>query len=227
MLYAHPPRADGDIVSVIDAFLAIEGTSAHPYVRALTVSATATTTHPLADLADAAHYLCLLHGRYPGVVDHAATHSADNAARQWLLRACDGFADERAYLTGVSVALGPVPSTAGQAGTDSAILQQRHALEMLSQSDRRGCAMGAALTLVLDWRGVRDLIDRAAIRVGLEPAKWTLPQPAETREVLDAIAVDSAVARAVQFGARQLLGQHRGLWELLRARSDIRAAAMA
>lgn len=226
MLHAHPPRADGeDISSVIDAFLSIDGSGAHPHLQALTAAAASGSTHPMADLADAAHYLCLLHGRYPGVVDYAGLHSAENATRQWLLQACDSFADERAYLTRLSVALGPVPSTAGQSGTDSAVLQQRHALEMLSQSDRRGCAIGAALTLVLDWTAIRHLLDRAAIRVGMEPIKCTLPRRNETLAALDAIAVDGAVARAVQFGSRQLLGQHRGLWELLRARAEIRANA--
>lgn len=224
MLYAHPPRAEGDIVSVVDAYLAADGTAAHPYVRSLIAAAQAGSAHPLADLADAAHYLCLLHGRHPGVVDHAALHSADNAARRWLLQACDGFADERAYMTQVSVALGPVPSTAGQASADSAILQQRHALDMLAQSDRRGCAIGAAITLVQDWVGVRLLLDRAALRVGIEPPRCTLPQPADTAAVLDAIAADSSSARAIQFGARQLLAQHHGLWELLRARADMRTA---
>ena len=42
----------------------------------------------LPDLADAAYYLCLLHGRHPGVIDHAATRSVDNAARRWLIGVC-------------------------------------------------------------------------------------------------------------------------------------------
>jgi hypothetical protein len=194
------------------------------HVQMLSAAAGNHGARQLAALADAAHYLCLLHGRFPGVIDHAATRSADNAARQWLVRACEAFADERAYLARVSVALGPVPSTSGQNNCDSAVLQQRHALEMLSQSDRRGCAMGAALTLVLDWSGIRRMLDEAAMRVGLEPMKRALPDRAETLAVARAIAVDDAVARAMQFGARQLLGQHKGLWELMRGRADIRAA---
>jgi len=210
--------------TLLTALIEADGTAAQPHVRALCADAGNHGARPLAALADAAHYLCLLHGRFPGVVDHAATRSTDNAARKWLVQVCEAFADERATLARVSVALGPVPSTSGQNNCDSAVLQQRHALEMLSQSDRRGCAMGAALTLVLDWQGVRHLLDRAAIRAGIEPRKCALPPVEETLAVARAITVDEASARAIQFGARQLINQHRGLWELMQARASIRLA---
>lgn len=225
MKHAQLSGTDQAISSIIESLIAIEGSDAHPHVQMLVNAARDTGARPMASLADAAHYLCLLHGRFPGVVDHAATRSADNAARHWLVQACEAFAEERAYLTRVTVALGPVPSTTGQQQCDSAVLQQRHALEMLAQSDRKGCAMGAALTLVLDWGGIRQLLDQAALRAGMEPSKCGLPSAADTLAVLRAIAADGATARAIQFGARQLLGQHRGMWELMRARADIRASA--
>ena len=48
-----------------------------------------------ADIADIAHFLCILHGRHPGVIDRAATKTADDAARTWLVQATDGFVAER------------------------------------------------------------------------------------------------------------------------------------
>ncbi|MGD9812132.1 MAG: hypothetical protein AB7U35_12510 [Sphingobium sp.] len=224
MQHAQMTHLVGDIGSILQSLVDVDGSASHPHVQMLGAAAGNHGARPLASLADAAHYLCLLHGRFPGVIDHAATRSADNAARQWLVQSCEAFADERAFLTRLSVALGPVPSTSGQNNSDSAVLQQRHALEMLAQSDRRGCAMGAAMTLVLDWAGIRRMLDEAAMRVGLEPMKRKLPGAAETLAVARAIAVDESVSRAIQFGARQLLGQHRGLWELMHARADIRAA---
>lgn len=218
-----PGIASGTTDALLVALIEADGTGSHAYVEKLCANAGDHGARPLASLADAAHYLCLLHGRFPGVIDHAATRSTDNAARQWLLHACDAFADERAYMTRVSVALGPVPSTSGQNNADSAVLQQRHALEMLAQSDRRGCAMGAALTLVLDWHGIRNLLDRAAIRAGIEPHKCKIPGKEDTLAVARAIATDEPSSRAVLFGARQLLHQHRGLWELMQARMSIRA----
>ncbi|MDR7154521.1 hypothetical protein J2W40_001333 [Sphingobium xenophagum] len=223
MSEAAPRYQFGDIARILEALVAADGTSAHSYAMRAGTGVVRDTLLSLGDLADAAYYLCLLHGRHPGVIDHAATRSADNAARIWLIEAADAFAAERAYITQVTVAAGPVPSTAGQADCETAVSQQRHALDMLAQSDRRGCAMGAAMALVLDWRAVRQVLDVAALRAGIEPHACTLPDRAATLDVARAIGGDDGVDRAIQFGARQLLNQHRGLWDLLAARADVRA----
>ena len=223
MSEAAPRYQFGDVSQILDAVVAADGTAGHGYASGARASFGANATMSLPDLADAAYYLCLLHGRHPGVIDHAATRSADNAARNWLIQAADAFARERAYLTQVTVAVGPAPSTAGQSDCETVVSQQRHALDMLAQSDRRGCAMGAAIALVLDWRAVRHVLDIAAIRVGLEPHVCDLPGRAATLEVAREIGGDDAVDRAILFGTRQLLNQHRGLWDVLQARAGIRA----
>lgn len=223
MSEAAPRYQFGDISRILEALVAADGTAAHPYANSASSGVSRDALLSLGDLADAAYYLCLLHGRHPGVIDHAANRSADNAARAWLIETADAFAAERAYLTQVTVAAGPVPSTAGQADCETTVGQQRHALDMLAQSDRRGCAMGAAIALVLDWRAVRHVLDMAAIRAGLEPQRCTLPERAVTLDIARAIGGDDATDRAIQFGARQLLNQHRGLWDLLAARADVRA----
>lgn len=224
MQHSLKPDDGPDTSHLLDALVAADGSCAHNHASSLTVAAAAPAARATADLADAAHYLCLLHGRFPGVIDHAATRITDNAARKWLLLAADAFADERAYITRVSVALGPMPSTQGHDSCESSVGQQRHALDMLAQSDRRGCAMGAALALTLDWVAIRTLLDRAALRAGLEPRTCRLPTREDSLGVARAIAVDDQVGRALQFGARQLIGQHRGMWDLLKARAEIRAA---
>ncbi|MCP1470712.1 hypothetical protein J3E64_002405 [Sphingobium sp. OAS761] len=223
MSEAAPRYQFGDIARILEALVAADGSAAHAYANRARTALTRDSLLSLPDLADAANYLCLLHGRHPGVIDHAATRSADNAAREWLIEAADAFASERAYLTQVTVAAGPAPSTAGQADCETIVNQQRHALDMLAQSDRRGCAMGAAMALVLDWRAIRHVLDMAAIRTGIEPHACTLPDRASTLDVARAIGGDDHVDRAIQFGARQLLNQHRGLWDLLAARADVRA----
>ncbi len=221
MNVAAPAHRDGSLSDLIAALVAADGTAAHPYANPRQPSMLASST---ANLADAAHYLCILHGRHPGVIDHAANRIADNAARSWLLQAVSGFASERIILTQVTVALGPVPSTIGQSDTDATVLQQRHALDMLAQSDRRGCAMGAAIALVIEWQAIRQLLDAAMLRVGIEPRPCTLPDRGATLDLADTLAGgDEAIARAAQFGAHQLLRQHRGLWDLLSARADVRA----
>ncbi|MDI1296382.1 MAG: hypothetical protein PSY12_10935 [bacterium] len=223
MSEAAPRYQFGDISRILEALVAADGTAAHAYAVRAGTGVARDALLSLSDLADAAYYLCMLHGRHPGVIDHAATRSADNAARDWLIQAADGFSRERAYLTQVTVAAGPAPSTAGQSDCEAAVGQQRHALDMLAQSDRRGCAMGAAMALVLDWRAIRHVLDIAAIRAGLEPHGSTLPERSATLDVARAIGGDDATDRAIQFGARQLLNQHRGLWDLLAARADVRA----
>ena len=111
-----------------------------------------------ANLADAIHFLCALHGRHPGVVDLAAARIVDPAGRAWLASAAEGAAVERALLTRLAVAAGPIPSTPGGGGSESAIQAQRAALATLAQSDRKGCALGAALALAADWVAVRTVI---------------------------------------------------------------------
>lgn len=165
------------------------------------------------DLGDAAHGLCMLYGGHPTCIDAAALRCADEALVPWLRAAAAAFAGERAYLASVVAAAGPIPSTPRQAHSESALRGQRHALETLAASDRIGCAIGAAVALVLDWHEVRRLLDRLAARTGVAPAAIDLP---------DAPPPDLLGDRARLFGAKQLLTQQRQLWSLLEARAAAR-----
>ncbi len=177
------------------------------------------------DLADMIHYLCVLHGRYPGLVDHAAARVTEAGARAWLTQATYAFAGERAYLARLAVAAGPVPSTPGAAGTDAAVLGQRHAMETLALSERRGCALGAAMALVLDWAAVRTCLDGAARRFGIESPAYPAADLDSVVALADSYADAAPVQRALLFGAEQILVQHHGLWDLLEARREARGAA--
>ena len=171
------------------------------------------------NLADAIHFLAALHGRHPGIVDHAATRTVEPGGRAWLIQAGEAMADERLDLTRLSVAAGPIPSTPGGAGSETAILAQRAALATLALSDRRGCALGAALAFAADWLSIRTILDAAAERLGVEPRPLTLGKPELLREVADGAV---ASERALLFGAQQLALQHRALWDLLEARQQAR-----
>ncbi len=200
---------------IVTQLVKAEGTGSHLYAASVELLSGRFATR---NLADAVHYLCTLHGRHPGVVDHAAVRTAREAVRKWILQAVDGFTVERGYLTKLAVAAGPLPSTPGQAESEAAVIGQRHALEMLAQSDREGCAIGAAIGLVLDWRGVRGLLNVAADRLGVTIAECTLPSPEASHELVVSLSESPAVERALAFGSAQLIGQHRGLWDLLEAR---------
>ena len=201
--------------SLVAALVAAEGSGVHRYV----------TSHELLagrfaarNMADAVHYLCILHGRHPGVADHAANHTAHDAARSWLISTVDGFIRERTFLTRLVVAAGPLPSTPGQSESEAAVNGQRHALEMLAQSDRVGCALGAALALVLDWQAIRQVLEGAGKRFSVDAPVGILPTAETTIDLASGIATSPAMERAISFGAQQILAQHRGLWDLLEAR---------
>lgn len=175
-----------------------------------------------ADIADIAHFLCILHGRHPGVIDRAATKTADDAARAWLVQATDGFVAERSFLTKLTVAAGPISGVSTTDQSNAAVFGQRKALDMLSQSDRNGCAIGAAIALVSDWHSIRKILERIALRVGVEARSSTLPDLTTTSVLKDQLSESPAVERALNFGTEQLLNQHRGLWQLLEARRNTR-----
>ena len=106
--------------------------------------------------------------------------------------------------------------------TENALLAQRHAIETLAKSERRGCALGAATALVQDWRSFRPLLDHAADRSGVECPACTLPDDDSLAAAVAAGTNGVASERALSFGAGQLLLQHRGLLDLMEARAAAR-----
>lgn len=203
------------------ACVATEGSAAHPWARSPELSRGPDAARNLADLL---HFLCILHGRYPGVVDHAAARTVEPQARRWLAEASYAFAGERAYLARLAVAAGPVPSTPGAADSDNAVMGQRHAIEMLARSERNGCALGAAMAVILDWAAIRGALDAAARRLGVEAPAFAAADAAHIAEVTDGFAGSPSTQRALLFGAQQILVQHYGLWDLLETRAQARAA---
>jgi hypothetical protein len=66
------------------------------------------------------------------------------------------------------------------------------------------------------------LLDRAASRAGLDSPAPALPDEASIVAVIEAASDTQASERALGFGGEQLLLQHRGLFDLLEARSEAR-----
>lgn len=201
------------------ACVAEQGSAAHPYLAS---DALLRGPQAARNLSDAVHFICTLHGRYPGVVDHAANRCAEPATRGWFNLALDGFAAERGFLTKLAVAAGPIPSTPGSNGNEAAVMSQRHAIEMLAQSERRGCALGAAVALIVDWGTIRDVLHVAAARFGLDAPTYGLDDPGSIRALVNEAAAAPAVERALMFGAEQIVVQHFALWNLLEARQQAR-----
>ncbi|MBA3676246.1 MAG: hypothetical protein H0W74_02430 [Sphingosinicella sp.] len=202
------------------ASVAENGTLAHAYHSRPSLLKGPQSTR---NLADAIHFFCSIHGRYPGVMDHAAARSTDPAARAWFATVLEGFSQERAFLARLTVEAGPIPSTPGAANAQSALLSQRHALDMLAQSERNGCALGAAMALILDWGRIRGILNVAGNRMGVEPPSYRLTDIAAIRSLADSIGSAPLVERAMLFGAEQIMLQHHGLWDLLEARQMARS----
>lgn len=210
-------------LSAADALLRLiadDGVASHPLLREAGVWSGPDGTR---NLADAVYFLCILHGRYPGLIDHAAELTACPVSQRWLGQVAPAFAAERLYVTRLAVAAGPVPSTPGSAGSEAAVAGQCHALQMLARSERRGCPLGAAVALVVDWLAFRPLLDHAAQRLGVEILDCRLPERANVAAVIEEVAADAAARRALNFGASQVLVQHRGLLDLLEARQSARS----
>lgn len=195
------------------------GCARHPHLHALIEE---TGPHSGRDLADAVHLLCGLHGRHPGLIELALTQCSDDSARPWLAHASEAFERERLYLVRLTSAVGPMPSTPGAAETEASLVGQRHALEILASSERRGCALGAATALVGDWWPIRRLLDRAAARAGLDVPAPSLPDEASVMAIVESASDTDSSSRALAFGSEQLLLQHRALFDLLEARASAR-----
>lgn len=200
------------------ARVADQGCARHPHLLALIEGAGPDSAR---DLADAVHLLCNIHGRHPTLVA-LAEEGARDASSEWLGRAAESFERERLFLVRLTSAVGPLPSTPGSAETESTLLAQRNAMEILARSERRGCPLGAATALVGDWWPVRRLLDRAATRAGVDCPPPSLPDEASIVETIERACDTPSSERALGFGAEQLLLQHRGLFDLLEARAEAR-----
>jgi hypothetical protein len=208
----------GQTSGLLFACVTDHGSASHPYLASEELLK---GPHASRNLADFVHFLCVLHGRHPGVIDHAANRTVDPLARAWFASAIDAFTAERAFLTRLAVAAGPLPSTPGASDNDAVLRAQWHAIVMLAQSERDGCALGAALALAIDWGAIRSVLNLAANRFGVEPPE-NLLDIESVRGVADSLDDEAPVRRATLFGAEQISLQHRGLCDLLEARQQAR-----
>ena len=209
-----------DTADALLALVAAEGSASHRHPKSDVLSHGPEAARNVADIV---HLICLLHGRHPGVVDYALMRAGNDATHAFLAQAAEAFGGERALLTKLVVAVGPLPSTPGQADTETAVLAQHHAIDMLAQSERSGCAFGSALALIADWRAVRPVLETAARRLSIDYEPSAIPDATAISAAIRAADNIAATDRAMLFGAQQIVAQHRGLWDLLEARAIARS----
>lgn len=214
--------ADRSAITAAEAQLArvaTQGSTEHAYRLSLL---SANGPNSARDLADAVHLFCSIYGRHPGLIELALHNCPAGPVRDWLREASDAYERERLYLVRLTAAVGPLPSTPGAAETETALVAQRHAIETLAKSERRGCALGAATALMSDWPSIRALLDRAADRMGMQRPTMVLPDEDSIVRVVSDGTDGLASERALAFGGEQLLLQNRGLFDLLEARAAAR-----
>lgn len=213
---------DRSAITAADAQLArvaTQGSTGHAYRLSLL---SANGPNSARDLADAVHLYCSLYGRHPGLIELALHNCPAGPVRDWLRDASDAYERERLYLVRLTAAVGPLPSTPGAAETETTLVAQRHAIETLAKSERRGCALGAATALMSDWPAIRAVLNRAADRTGLQKPSMLLPDADSIVRVVSVGTDGMASERALAFGGEQLLLQNRGLLDLLEARAAAR-----
>lgn len=174
------------------------------------------------DVADIAHYLCLLHGRYPGVVDHLADRHIGSDHHALFSKLAGKFATERTLLTNMTVAAGPVTSLAGEDNALTAIEQLRQAIDLLARSDRDGCTLGAAAAVLCDWLSIRPALDMMLPRIGLESPIFAIADDYMQLAAIVESMTEPRQTRAVLFGIDQLFHQHDQFWLLLERRRSLR-----
>jgi hypothetical protein len=204
--------ADGSVGIALPLAQFIDNAPGRPEMRAPYKLARA------ALVADIAHFLNIVYGRHPGIVDHAAHRIIDDAARKWLIRAIDAVAAERLFLNALTVAAGPERRHFGENKVTALITAQSRNFEMLATSERKGCPAGAAIAFVIDWQSTRPLLGTVALHLGLEMAPNLFPVVDECTALAEKLGSTDAYRRAMRFGAEQLLAQQRGLWRLIAAR---------
>lgn len=200
----------------------VHGSIDHPHCHALVSANSLICTR---DLTDAVHLLCSLYGRYPGLIELTFNHCPAGPTRDWLREAADTYERERLYLVRLTAAVGPLPSTPGATETEATLMSQRHAIETLAMSERRGCALGATIALIADWPAIRAVLDRAADCAGVQKPTMILPDQASIARVIGYSIDGPASERALDFGGEQLLLQNRGLFDLMEARAHARGNA--
>jgi hypothetical protein len=174
-------------------------------------------------LADCAHFLTILHGQVPSLFE-LASGSGSPGTTAWLRALTGAFSEDRRWLARLSVLTGASLDLGGLTSAEQVVRDQRDAMLTLATSSRNGCALGAAVALVVEWRRLRDDLPRAALALDIDCRDRLAPSwPDDGVEPALVDCGDEAmVRRAIVFGATQLASLHWQLFELLEARHAAR-----
>ena len=179
-------------------------------------------------VADFVHFLTILHGEVPSLVDLIIEREAELA--DMLAPAAAQFRADREWLGQLSVETGPAIELTGLSQAETVVRGVRTAMHTLVGSPRDGCALGAAFAFLLDWPELRTDLDAAgtlafSARWPASPADWPPAPFGPVEELARTRLAEGSAGRAVSFGAAQFTRMHVQLLELVDARAAARLAA--
>jgi|TARA_R100000501_G_scaffold18412_1_gene38587 hypothetical protein len=182
-------------------------------------------SEPDALVADVAHFLTIIHGELPGLMDLVAKEVP--AFRLPLQPAIAAFQDDRQWLTSLCLESGPRRDRRGLTEAETVVRGLREAMLTLARSSREGCAVGAVLAFLCDWPGLRSTLNDAgrlafAARWPARPGAWPADALTECTASADPLYQDRSGARAIAFGAQQFSLFHAQLFEMIAARAKAR-----
>ncbi|EMD82582.1 DUF6975 family protein [Pacificimonas flava] len=212
-------------VETLGELLASLGAAAAAGRAELAAMGKAQRRRPEGFIADAVHFLTILHGEMPSLLDALAADNGD--LEDPLKQAAARFSDDRVWLAGLAASSGIYPGLQGLTSAETVVRNIRSAMLTLARSQRDGCGLGVALGFLIDWPGLRAALDAAGAAVFA--ARWAAPAeswPGDALLALTALAAprfqEIGSRRAIAFGAGQFVQIHAQLLELVETRAAVR-----
>lgn len=217
-----PPLRPNSLAELLSA---IEVRVAESRVH-LTVASEAHVAAPEAYVADLVHFLTLLHGELPHVLDGVT--SGDPTLAEMLEPAVQQLHRDRAWLTDLSVETGASVDHFGVIEAELAVSGLRDAMLTLASSQRSGCGLGVTIGVLTEWPHIRTLLDRAgtlafAARWPSPSGSWASATLERVLKIAEGAFATPAGGRAVAFGASQWTQLHGQLLALVEDRAAARA----
>ena len=131
--------------ALIVACVAEYGSLSHPYFSSPDLVGGPESAR---NLADAVHFLCALHGRHPGIIDHAAIRAVEPVARAWLLTPSRHRGPSAPFWTRLGCPL-PGPRHAGEPPAKPTL--SSNAMPSSLGPSARAAALWFGPRLVVDW----------------------------------------------------------------------------
>ncbi|MGB7405349.1 MAG: hypothetical protein WA906_06650 [Pacificimonas sp.] len=221
------PNANLPTASSFECLLADIDDRARAAVAPLVGAAAGNCDQPDKLVADAVHFLTILHAELPSLIDVVGARDAELEGR--LEPAANAFNEDRRWLADLAIATGPHTDLADLTTAETTVRAIRDSMLTLGESTRDGCAEGGLLTFLIDWPTLRAALDGGGTLAFSHqwpspPTGWPDTLSGDVADSLEVHFAAPATARALGFGAQQVSMMHAQMFELVAARAAVRRA---